>query len=82
MRAVRATSLERRRKGAWKSRSAEREKWRVEGESGRGCCGGTAHENFYDFYALAPAHLEIRFNSLNFKKLPLLSLAPSVDRGS
>lgn len=36
----------------------------------------TAHENFYDFYALAPAHLEIRFNSLNFKKLPLLSLAP------
>lgn len=43
---------------------------------------GTAHENFYDFYALAPAHLEIRFNSLNFKKLPLLSLAPSVDRGS
>lgn len=42
---------------------------------------GTAHENFYDFYALAPAHLEIRFNSLNFKKLPLLSLAPFVDRG-
>lgn len=40
-----------------------------------------AYENFYDFYALAPAHLEIRFNSLNFKKLPPLSLAPSfVDR--
>jgi len=36
----------------------------------------TAHENFYDFYALAPAHLEIRFNSLNFKKLPPLSLTP------
>lgn len=40
-----------------------------------------AHENFYDFYALASAHLEIRFNSLNFKKLPPLSLAPSADRG-
>lgn len=37
----------------------------------------TAYENFYDFYALAPAHLEIRFNSLNFKKLPPLSLASS-----
>lgn len=36
----------------------------------------TVYENFYDFYALAPAHLEIRFNSLNFKKLPPLSLAP------
>jgi hypothetical protein len=35
------------------------------------------YENFYDFYALAPAHLEIRFNSLNFKKLPPLPLAPS-----
>lgn len=43
-RAVRATSLERRRKGAWKSRSAEREKWRVEGESGRGCCGHGTRE--------------------------------------
>lgn len=37
----------------------------------------TAYENFYDFYALAPAHLEIRFNSLNFKKLPPLSLSSS-----
>jgi len=37
----------------------------------------TEYENFYDFYALAPAHLEIRFNSLNFKKLPPLPLAPS-----
>lgn len=36
-----------------------------------------AYENFYDFYALAPAHLEIRFNSLNFKKLPPLSLTSS-----
>lgn len=53
------------------------------GEGGAGeDVAGTAHENFYDFYALAPAHLEIRFNSLNFKKLPLFSLAPSVDRGS
>lgn len=31
-----------------------------------------AASNFYDFHARAPAHLEIRFNSLNFKKLPPL----------
>lgn len=40
--------------------------------------------NFYDFHARAPAHLEIRFNSLNFKKLPPLprrsALHPSWER--
>lgn len=53
-------------------RTREMEKRREKRVAG----AGTAYENFYDFYALAPAHLEIRFNSLNFKKLPPLSLAP------
>lgn len=59
-----------------KKRNGE-ESARVGEEEGVVVGADTTHENFYDFYALASAHLEIRFNSLNFKKLPSLSLAPS-----
>lgn len=59
-----------------KQKRNEREE---KGPRGRVIAVDTAYVNFYDFYALAPAHLEIRFNSLNFKKLPFLSPAPSTD---
>lgn len=49
-------------------------------QEGGGLLPRMQHTRIFTIFTLAPAHLEIRFNSLNFKILSPLSLVPSANR--